>query len=246
MTLQFHSWAYIQRQPESKIYKHPNVHTSAIHNGQGSNLNARWRWMALENFPMIHSFSFLLCQLESHKLATPNTPRHLEVCLYYPCLMAPHSSTLAWQIPWMEEPGRLQSMGSLGVRHDWSNLADSLSPSVTLTLSFKCVSHFAVSDATHPCCCCLFSRYPCQTLRPHGLQHTRFLCPSLSPWVCVDSHPLSWWYYLAISSSAAHFFCLQSFPVSGSFPVNQLFTLGGQSIPLQHQSFQWIFRVDFP
>ena len=32
--------------------------------------------------------------------------------------MAPHSSTLAWKIPWMEEPGRLQSMGSLGVRHD--------------------------------------------------------------------------------------------------------------------------------
>ena len=34
--------------------------------------------------------------------------------------MAPHSSTLAWQIPWMEEPDRLQSMGSLGVRHDWA------------------------------------------------------------------------------------------------------------------------------
>ena len=34
--------------------------------------------------------------------------------------MAPHSSTLAWKIPWMEEPGRLQSMGSLGVRHDWA------------------------------------------------------------------------------------------------------------------------------
>ena len=32
--------------------------------------------------------------------------------------MAPHSSTLAWKIPWMEEPGGLQSMGSLGVRHD--------------------------------------------------------------------------------------------------------------------------------
>ena len=32
--------------------------------------------------------------------------------------MAPHSSTLAWKIPWMEEPGRLQSMGSLRVRHD--------------------------------------------------------------------------------------------------------------------------------
>ena len=32
--------------------------------------------------------------------------------------MATHSSTLAWQIPWMEEPGRLQSMGSLRVGHD--------------------------------------------------------------------------------------------------------------------------------
>ena len=33
--------------------------------------------------------------------------------------MATHSSTLAWKIPWMEAPGRLQSMGSLRVRHDW-------------------------------------------------------------------------------------------------------------------------------
>ena len=32
--------------------------------------------------------------------------------------MAPHSSTLAWKIPWTEEPGRLQSVGSLRVRHD--------------------------------------------------------------------------------------------------------------------------------
>jgi len=34
--------------------------------------------------------------------------------------MAPDSSTLAWKIPWMEEPGRLESMGSLRVRHDWA------------------------------------------------------------------------------------------------------------------------------
>ena len=34
--------------------------------------------------------------------------------------MAPHSSTLAWKIPWMEEPGGLQSMGSWRVRHDWA------------------------------------------------------------------------------------------------------------------------------
>ena len=34
--------------------------------------------------------------------------------------MAPYSSTLAWKIPWMEEPGRLQSMGSLRVGHNWA------------------------------------------------------------------------------------------------------------------------------
>ena len=34
--------------------------------------------------------------------------------------MAIHSSTLAWKIPWTEEPGRLQSMGSQRVRHDWA------------------------------------------------------------------------------------------------------------------------------
>ena len=34
--------------------------------------------------------------------------------------MVPHSSTLAWKIPWTEEPGGLQSMGSLGVGHDWA------------------------------------------------------------------------------------------------------------------------------
>ena len=34
--------------------------------------------------------------------------------------MATHSSTLAWKIPWMEKPGRLQSMGSLRVGHDWA------------------------------------------------------------------------------------------------------------------------------
>ena len=47
------------------------------------------------------------------------------IVLIYMCLkelmekvMAPHSSALAWKIPWMEEPGRLQSMGSLRVGHD--------------------------------------------------------------------------------------------------------------------------------
>ena len=38
-------------------------------------------------------------------------------------LVAPHFSTLAWKIPWMEEPGGLQTMGLHRVRHDWSDLA---------------------------------------------------------------------------------------------------------------------------
>ena len=40
--------------------------------------------------------------------------------MYMEKAMAPHSSTLAWRIPWTEEPGRLQSMGSQRVRHDWA------------------------------------------------------------------------------------------------------------------------------
>ena len=55
------------------------------------------------------------------------------------------------------------------------------------------------------------------------------LCP-LSPGVCSNSCPLSWWCHLTISSSAApSSFCLQSFPASGSFPISWLFTSGGQS-----------------
>ena len=46
------------------------------------------------------------------------TKRHILECALPEKAMAPHSSTLAWKIPWMEEPGRLQSMGSLRVGHD--------------------------------------------------------------------------------------------------------------------------------
>ena len=49
--------------------------------------------------------------------------KHIYLCFTEEKAMAPHSSTLAWKIPWTEEPGRLQSMGSLRVRHDWSDLA---------------------------------------------------------------------------------------------------------------------------
>ena len=69
------------------------------------------------------------------------------------------------------------------------------------------------------------------SLRPHGLQHTRLPCPSLSFWVCSNSCPLSWWYHPTILSSVIPFSsCLQSFPVSGSSLMSQLFQSGFQSI----------------
>ena len=70
----------------------------------------------------------------------------------------------------------------------------------------------------------------CLTLRPHELQHARLPCSSLSPRVCSNWCLLSWWCHPTISSSVAPFSCLQSFPASGSFPMSQLFTSGGQSI----------------
>ena len=48
--------------------------------------------------------------------------------------------------------------------------------------------------------------------------------------VCPSSCPLNWWCYSTISSSVTLFFCLQSFPASGSFPMSQQFTSGGQNI----------------
>ena len=69
------------------------------------------------------------------------------------------------------------------------------------------------------------------SFHPHGLQHTKPLCPSLSPGVCLSSCPLSQWCYPTISSSATLFsFCFQSFRASGSFPLSRLFASDGQSI----------------
>ena len=69
------------------------------------------------------------------------------------------------------------------------------------------------------------------SLRPHGLQHTRLPCPSPSPGVCPDSCPLCRWCHPTISSSTAPFsFCRQSFPASGSFPMSRLFASGGQNV----------------
>ena len=83
-------------------------------------------------------------------------------------------------------------------------------------------------------------------LWPHGFQHTRLLCPSLSPGVCSNSRPLSRRSHPLISSSVTCFSsCPQSFLESESSPVSQLFASGGQSVGASATALVllWIFSV---
>ena len=87
--------------------------------------------------------------------------------------------------------------------------------SVFITVSLVQFSHSVMSNS----------------LQPHESQHARPPCPSPSPGVHPNSCPSSQWWHPAISSSVVPFSsCPQSLPASGSFPVSQLFTWGGQSI----------------
>ena len=91
------------------------------------------------------------------------------------------------------------------------------------------------------------------SLWPHESQHARPPCPTPMPGVHSDSHPSSQWCHPVISFSVVPFSsCPQSLPASGSFPVSQLFTWGGQStgvsalasfLPKNIQG--WSFRMDW-
>ena len=71
------------------------------------------------------------------------------------------------------------------------------------------------------------------SLQPPGLQHARLPCPSPFPRVCWSSCPLSWWGHPTVSSSITSFSsCPQSFPISGCFPVSQLFA---------SNKYDWLF-----
>ena len=108
---------------------------------------------------------------------------------------------------WTWKPGMVQSMTSQRVRHDW---ATELNWNTLLLYSDSVVS---------------------DSLQPHELQHARPPCPLLSLRVCSSSYPLSWWGHPTISPSVTPFSsCLQSFPASGSFQMNQFFASSGQSI----------------
>ena len=83
------------------------------------------------------------------------------------------------------------------------------------------------------CCCSVrvhVQRIMSDSLRIHGLQHTRLPCPLPSHRVCSNSSPLSQWCHPTISSSVIPFSCFQSFSASGSFLMSQLFPSEGQSI----------------
>ena len=88
------------------------------------------------------------------------------------------------------------------------------------------------------------------SLRPHGLQHTRPPCPSPTPRIYSYSCPSSWWCHPTISSSVVPFSHLHSCPASGSFQMSQLRASGDQSfsISVSPSSEYWgliSFRMDW-
>ena len=83
---------------------------------------------------------------------------------------------------------------------------------------------------------------------PYGLQHTKLLCPSRTPGAYSNSCPLSWWCHPTISSSVVPFSsCIQSFPASGSSPMNQFFASGGQNIGASASAYSGLisFKIDW-
>ena len=97
----------------------------------------------------------------------------------------------------------------------WSTDWDWVSHSLPLQFSSVQFSHSVMSNS----------------LWSHEVQHARPPCPLPTPRACSNSCPLSRWCHPTISSSVIPFSsCLQSFPASGSFLMNQFFTSGGQSI----------------
>jgi len=112
------------------------------------------------------------------------------------------------------------------------NQADlNLNPGCLLSLCLAWGKRYIFVNLSSLLCSSQFSlSVMSDSLQPHGLHHTRLSCPSLTPRACSNSCPLSQWCHPTISSSVIPFSRLQSFPASGSFPISQFFTSGGQSI----------------
>ena len=158
--------------------------------------------------------------------------------------MATRSNVLAWRIPGTGEPGGPPSMGSHRVGHDWSDLAVADEKCSHFSQPSKNTFNYSKNVSSSIDICHSVTK-SCLTLcDPHGLHHTRIPCPR----VCSNSCPLSQWCHPTISSSVSPFSsCPQSFPASWSFPMSWLFAKVAKvlELQLQHQSFQWKYRVDF-
>ena len=154
---------------------------------------------------------------------------------------------LGWSVPTLKAVSRY-GLGSISLSHSlfttalvfiWTSEISSLLR--VLELHNSCLkvqfSHSVVSD---------FSQ-------PHGPQHARPLCPSPTLGIYSNSSLLSQWCHPTTPSSVVPFSsCPQSFPASGSFPMSQLFTSGGQSIsfsfnisPSNEHPGLISFRVDY-
>ena len=96
--------------------------------------------------------------------------------------------------------------------------------------------------------CTTFSQFSClvvsDSLRPHGLHYARLPCPSPTPGAYSNSCPSSQWCHSTISSSVSSFFCIQSVPASGSFPVSHFFTSGCQSIGVSASASASVLSVN--
>ena len=131
-----------------------------------------------------------------------------------------HSWNKVWQLDWMPNCKELIINRDHGFPHGpvVKNLPSNARDMGSVSSRGTKISH---------CCCSV----KFNSLRPHGLQHARLPSSSPSPRACSNSRPLSHWWHPTISSSVVPFpSCPQSFPVSGSFLMRQLFTSSGQSI----------------
>ena len=111
----------------------------------------------------------------THDLAWKHSKTY-QLCNILEKATAPHSSTLAWRIPWMEEPGGLPSMGSHRVRHNWSDLAAAAAAAVQYM-------HIYISNEYYICLC---------IYNPHG-NFSFFVHPNN-----LQSYPLVLYFSLAV------------------------------------------------
>ena len=134
--------------------------------------------------------------------------------------MATHSSVLAWRIPWTEKPGRLQSMGSPRVGHDWSDLAAAAAAGLALTnmpSSSSCTLASIVCGSAH-----------ILTSTPPGSAHTLTNIPPSSahgltstppgPAYILTSTSTTGFYHLPVPASLSKTFIIITNTINTSIP----------------------------